>query len=590
MATNIDQLAQDNMQRNNIAAAALEKTFADMQGAYGRAGQAMQGYGEDKSLVVKTEALATAEAQAQTRQAAAVIGTDPNSASYQMSKLVAESQALYEKKQQIGQQLLDEANPDGKNIFQIAWGRAFLQNRVREYNTVSTMEQAATTRLRELNAITQDTARTNNMIAQTVTVESANALARATASEAAQKMAGLEIESLKTGAQGIVQVAQLRNSNLDIALKQRDQQLQEQQIGIARQNAALSAASLKLSMLERQDRMDDKEQDRLGKQQQLAAINAGRALSNLPPIGSYIELQNTARMNPEMEKQFSQQYMQGITAATTGRATVADTPWDAAKFKAGTGAKYNDGRSKVFEYLDRVIGQVQNDPKIPAADRTKEKVMSAAVNNTAIAGARSQLSDVLSGGSDNIYRPAPTATFLADPEFSKTYISQKILGTMNSAGMDSLPVPQIAATLMADVRAGKVSAEQANSELGFLATKAMGYNNALYRYQDTAGLPNMSSMNVRLEDTSSLQNFTNRIAGPGAPLASNPVMTSLNTVFGGTGKTTVNLADPVSRSDYINRQMSLVIPPVLRQQAATQQSTRTGAGRVSSGRVTQSPE
>lgn len=591
----VDQLATGNMQRNDIAAQALERTYADIGTAYKGAQAAMSGYGADSSLVVKTKALAEAEAQQKSQVFAATIGADPTVATYAMNKLILESQQLYEQKQAAGRKLAAAANPEGKNVFEFIADRITLPNRVREFATLDALEKNATQRLADINTLTQSTARTNNAVAQSVTTESALAMSRMATSEAAQKMAGLEIDALKTNSTGIIQVTQLRNDNLSIALKQRDQQIQEVQVVTARQNAAIQTESLRLAMQDRTERMGDKEEARRGQENMLAAINTGRKLSNLPEIRSLVELQTMAKMNPEYERQFTQQYSQGLVAAQTGRATVAETPFDALRYVKGSGAKFDDGRARVVEFLDKTLGQVQNDPKIPAADKQKEKVISSAVNSLALNQAAAMQQDITSGGKDNIYQPPPTATFLKDPGFASTYLATQILTPMHKGGMEALPIREATSALMQDMIAGKISPQQVDSELGYLGTKIMGYNNELYRYKDTAGIPNMAAVGVRLDDASPSQSFVNRIAGPGTPGYSNPVLRAVYGAAGGSGERIVNLADPVSRSDYINRQQAAYIPPVLRQQAVVQQQSKTGAsgsvspysGRTASGKIGQ---
>lgn len=573
--TNIDTLAAGNVQRNDVAAQALEQTYGAMAQANRNAQAAMGGYGEDSSLVVKTKALGELEARSKAQEFAAKIGTDPSAASFALNKLVDQSSALFEREQRIGETVARQASTEGKSFFGALIDRALLPQMVREFNTVSAMRQSTDNRIATLNQLTQTTAVTQNAIANTVTTESALAMGRMAQAEAATKVAGLEIDGLKQNATGIIQVAQLRNSALDIGLKRRDQEIQEFSVATARQDAALKSESLQLSMLERTERMGDKAEDRQNKEQMLSVINAGRKLSNLPVVGSINELSTMAKMNPDMEKQFSQQYAQGLVAAQTGRATIAETPWDAVKYIKGSGAQIDDGRAKVIGFLDKVISGVSADPKIPVADRTKEKVISAAVNAAAIGQAKAYQTDVTSGGSDNIYRAPPTETFLRDPEFAKTYMAQKILAPMKAGGMEALPVKEAVSVLMQHMVEGKIPPAVVDSELGFLAEKSMAYNNELYRYKDTAGLPNMTTMGVRLEDSSSLTNAVNFVAGPGTPMNTNPVTRSIYYVLGGTDEKIVNLASPVERSDFINRRMSQLIPPVLRQQSMVQ--TKTGA-------------
>ena len=576
MATsNIDSMASGNIQRNDVAALALEQTYGAMDAAYGAVKQSMAGTAEDMKVVKTVEAMAAADAATKAKEFAGKIGTDPSAASYALSRLVDESNALYQKQQEIGTKLAESANPDNfaKNPLGFLWDRAMLPNRVREFNTVTQMANSATNRIATLHNLTQAGAQTMRAISQPITAENALAYGRLAAAEINTKVQVLELDRLKTNAEGVMKISGLKNNNMDIALRARDQQIQEVQVDIARQSAEFQALSLTLGLEERQANRDMKQEEIENRNVSLAAINLGRKSSNLPEFSTWAEMKTYATTSKEAEQAVNQQYVTGFTAAKTGRAVVGATPWEATKYKLSTGATFTDGRAKLFQFMEAKLQTVQQDPKVIAATKGKEAAFAPVYNETIKSSAAEMLANIV-GGEKNIYAPPPTMAFLEDPTFKGTYTAQKLLAPMQKGGMEALPLKEVTELLLEDMSAGKISPAQVDNELGFLAEKIKGYNNELYRYQDTAGLPNMTTVKIPLPNTSSLTNAVNFVAGKGTAFGMTPMGGSLEYLLGGQETTVVDISNPVARAEYINRRQAQLIPPVLRQQAAKQ--TKTG--------------
>ena len=574
--SNIDALAAQNIERNDVAATALSNLYNQAQNTFQAATRNLAGVADDSSLVRSTAELAQADAIRKTQEAATTLGTNPNAASYALERLVAQSSELHEKQLAAAREVEDVHS----NVFTSYLESAIFGNpKAKRLAAITTQKDAVNSQIKTLHDLTQEAAQTNLLIAGTKTTDTALASGRIAAAEVNQKIATLELDAIKTNVQGITQINALKNDNLNIALRARDQQIQEAQVEASRTAAALQAESLTLAMQERQDRADLKQEEIQTREHMLTVVNLGRQVNGgLPPFKSYQEMSTAAKMDKTLEQQISSQYVAGLTASQTGAATLANDPYSAIKYVKQTGAQLDAGRSKVINFLDRVAQTVGKDTNIK-----KEADLSSKINTKAKTDAENFHSNITSG-EGNIYAPPPVTSLLSDQEFSNTYIAQQILSPLQKGGVEELSPKMIISSLLTGVKEGKIRMDDADRELGFMAEKIVGYNNAMYRYKDTAGLPNMNSVNVPLDATGSFANAINTIAGPGTPGYSMPVSRAMYGLFGGDSESVVNLRDPVARSEYLNKQMALLIPPVLRQQAAMQQ-TQNQSGRTASGKV-----
>lgn len=576
MATSIDNLAQESIARNDVAAQALSKIQDSISNVTAQAVNTLEGSKDDARLVAETGRLAEAKAASQTYDFAARVGTNPDAASYALEQLVAKSNELAERQRDVSARIENAATPANffKDPLSFIADFALLDfNQVRQ-KAVTDQLNSVNQQVRTLNEFTQQHRLTMNAIAQSNTIENAKAAGRLAELQIVRDIAGLELDALRMNSQGILQINQLKNSKLDIALKARDQQLQEANIAVARGNQALQAQSLALALEDRRDRMQLRKEEIASRDNTLIAVNIGRRSTGLPEFRSFDELQTFAKMDPKQAEFIAQQYSIGLTASQQGVATIAKDPYTALKYVTATGAQISDPRSKVLKFIDGIRGQISTDPKL-AGTIKKESDLAGHINGRAASTATSMLNNVTAGGANNIYAPPPIDTYIQDKEFSRTYIAQQILAPLTKGGVQEVPVKTMMNLLLDSVRTGKITAQQADSELGFFAQKTMGYNNELYRYNATAGLPNMKSMNVVLDDQGPVQALVNKVAAPGTVGSLLPGGLGVYRAFGGSDETVVDIANPTKRAAYINKQLAKVIPPVLREQAAV--TSKTGA-------------
>ena len=563
--SNIDALAAQNIERNNVAATALSNLYNQAQSTFQAATRNLAGVADDSSLVRSTAELAQADAIRKTQEAATTFGTNPNAASYAMERLIAQSSQLLDRQLATAKEVEDIHS----NVFtSFLETRLFKDQTSKKLAAITAQKNAVDNQMKNLHDLTQEAAQTNMLIAGAKTTETAMSSGRIAAAEVNQKVANFELDAIKTNVQGITQINALKNDNMDIALRARDQQIQEDQATLARQNAAIQSQSLILAMQERQDRVDLKQEERDAQAHRLAMVNRGREINgNLAPFKSFQEMATAAQMDKKLEEQIASQYIAGLTAGWTKTATLASDPYSAIKYVKQTGAQLDAGRSKVINFLDRVSQVVGKDPNIK-----KEADLSSKINTKAKTDAENFHSNITSG-EGNIYAPPPVSAFLEDTEFKNTYTAQKILAPLQTAGVQDLSPKLIVDSLIDGVRKGAIPMEVADSELNFMAEKIVGYNNSMYRYKDTAGIPDMKDVNVALNSTGSIANLVNAATRtPGMQSSASAAL--VGSLLGGDSEEVINLRDPVKRSAYLNRRLALNIPPVLRQQAAAQQVTR----------------
>lgn len=572
MATAIDQMAAQNIQRNDASAAALESFQAATQRGYEEAIDIRKSQANSAEIVKTTELMATAKAQETAAKTAVSLGTDPNAASYVLDKVAKQFEEASQNQAKFQGRLQNVADPANFLKDPMTYLRDAVFYDLNELGAKASTAAVNATRDRyiALNNMTQESAVTQNAIKQSITADTARMAGQMAKQEIDLQTVQLSLESIRSASDSVVKVSQLRNNSMDVALKARDQQLQEQQIAVARQNSALQAASLGLAMEERRERLNLKQEEVKSQEQMLAAVNAGRAVNgDLPPFRSFQEMSNAVKMNPKLKESISLQYQAGMTAAQTGVATLGNSPYEALKYVSSTGAKITDGRAKVVNFLDAIRNNVANDPKLSQSIK-KESDLSKAIDGQAKAAA-SSMSKNITAGSSNIYSPPPVNVFLQDPGFADSYIAKQIFTPAAKLGTEQINFKATVNALMQGVREKKITMETANSELGFLAEKIAGYNNALYRYDATAGLPAMKTVNVPLDNTSSFTNLINSAATPKV----NPVLdafsgvmvNSAQSLLGGSSETIIDLRDPAKRSAYLNSRLAQTIPPVLREQA-----------------------
>lgn len=573
--SNIDSMAAANIDRNDATATALQSFQAQIQQQYGDANNLGQERAKLTETVRTTEFMAAAGAQAASAKAAADLGTDPNAANYALTRIAEQFNKNSDRAQMFADRVANASDISNITKDPLTYIRDLVFLEMNQAGQRSA--EAAATRSKDqfigLNNMTQEVAQTQNAIKQSITTETAKMAGQLASQEIQFDLTKLNIQSLATASDSVAKIAALQNNSMDIALRARDQQLQEQSVQVARQNSALQTRSLNLALEERQERLNLKQEEAQSRETMLAAVNTGRAINgNLPAFKSFNEMQTMAKSNPKLQETISKQYQAGLVAQQTGVASIADSPYEALKYVNGSGAKITDGRSKVINYVDTIRAQLMGNPQTMAGIK-KESDLAKALDSAAATQASTMARNVTSG-TGNIYAPPPVSALLNDPEFSKTYMAESILAPGAKLGTETINFNTAVGMLVQAAREGIIPMKQVDSELGFMAAKIMGYNNSLYRYKATAGLPDMTTLNVALDDTSNFGNMINSAVAD-SQAAGNPIGASiLGGLLGGSTETIIDLSDPNKRAAYLNKQMVKNIPPVLREQAVINNATK----------------
>lgn len=561
-----DTMAAQAMDNNDATANALLAFQKESQNIYQSAQSVLENQGANAQLVKTTELMATAQAQSNSLEAARSLGTDPNSANFILDEVAKQFKTNSDRAQKFADKVAFVSDPS--NILKDPL--SYLGNAILYDVNVAAQASAerAAARSKEqyigLNNMTQEFAQTQSAIKQSVTAETALAAGQMAKADLDFNVMKLQLDAVRSNSDTVVKVAQLQNNKLDFALKARDQQLQEINIANAKTNADLQRESLRLSLEERSDRIAAKKETLEDQENYLRLVNAGRQLSGLTPFPSHKEMVLQASMNPKIKEAIFHQYQQGMIAGQTGVATVADNPYDALKYVRMTGAKITDGRAGVINMISDTEAEIRKNPKVDLS-KMKEPEYAKLVTEGVKTRATSMLSNISTGGK-NIYSAPAISVFTEDATMQGTHLVENILRPADQLGTEQLNFKSIAAKMVQDMKEGKINYEQAQSELVFLGEKIKGYNNATYRYNETAGLPVMSQVNVALDDSSSFTNFVNRTA----PYVENSSSTGglLTGLFGGETETIIDLSNPTKVGAYLNKQMAKTIPAVIREQAA----------------------
>ena len=143
---------------------------------------------------------------------------------------------------------------------------------------------------------------------------------------------------------------------------------------------------------------------------------------------------------------------------------------------------------------------------------------------------------------------------LENPSIAASHLGKNILTPLGAAGSTEIPWKQAMTLLINDVRTNKISIEQADSEIKFLATYVAAFNDDRFRYKQSVGLPNMKDgFKVPLE-VPATQGFFRMLA----EVPTNTVR-HLGTLVGGDGPKPltdtklINLLDDTVRSEIWTR-------------------------------------
>lgn len=529
-----EQGGQDTV-RLNAAAQALEDLFSKQLDFIGAQKELIQGSVKDEQLVQTTQDLAEAKAQQAAYDFAKAAGAVPGVANEALYKLMEQSNQLAEKQRTVASSLENAADPTqlfknpGKYLSDYLLA-PFNKDRL---DAINAQVDSTRKQISNINASTQQYRQTQDSIAQTKTVASAQASARLIEQKAKVDLAKLDVDSIRANVDGIMAVTNMRNSVWDRTAQIFKFKQQGAMLELQRQDARARSEELQL-------RLKDRKTADEAKQSYLDYVNAGAVYAGTAQFESYEQLTLMAANNPAYKDVLASNFQAGYAVLSGGIPTISQTPLGLLDFKAVGGAELPDGPAALADKIGRVWGDIPQERTLINGRPSKE-----ATNSAIVAEAKKHLKNSVRGD-DNFYRPPEIEALLEDKEFAKTHFASKILE--NFKGQDiKVAYTKAISMLLEDLKRGVIPLEVADSELGFLADKIKGYNEEHFRYQATAGLPGMTEVNIPVEV-------------PVAPGIGWAIGSALVPTAGLPSQVQpVDIADPTKRASVLNRVLATTV-------------------------------
>lgn len=549
---------QASIARNDAAATALKNLFTQQISAINGVRDIEKGTLDDVGLIKTTEELAAASAQKATFDFATRAGAVPGLANEVLAGLIQQSNTLGEKQREVAARIENANDPRTMLDRPVRWLADYLLLPFNERKLKAVDAQVKSTRdqISAVNNSVQNYKATQDAIAQSKTAATAQAAARVAQAGIESKVAALEIDALRTNAEGIKTVNSLRNNTFDILRSVRSAETQDAQIDAQREASKLHSQSLELALGEKQTRQ--KAENSI-----LARINAGSEYTGTLKFKSYDEFTNYLKFNPAYAPTAAINYQAGFAIETGGVPTIASTPVDALEFNAIAHPNLSAGQTLLMGKLNDELSDIRrSNTRSQAITGPNGKPSKERTNLELGKSAETYAKDVTKG-ENNFYAPMPVAQLVKDPEFAKTYLGSKIMEPLGDVDVKTGYTTSVNLLLDA-VKRGEISRDQADSELGFMAAKLMGYNNELYRYKATAGVPSMTTLKIPV-DVPQLPQLLGRGATPGMAIAGSLLEAVATAGYSlmPTERTPVDLANPVARSTLLNRiQASALKAPV----------------------------
>lgn len=557
----INQMAADAQDNVDAAGRALAGFNAQINNSYAAIEESAKQAGQAKELAVTTAGLARMQAEKATLARANALGTNPGAASFVLDQVAAE----YQKNSETAQKYADKVAyaMDPGNLFDnpLKYLKEAILFDFSKEGQASAERAASRSKERYLglNNMTQEDARTQLAIAQTTTEASVAAEAKVAAHAYNSQALQAGLDKLRSNADNVVRALNLQNAPLEIERARQASENDQARLAIARQQADKQNTLMALQ-LAREARAEKKmaDADRI-EQDTVDIVNSGAMLFGIPMKFNSVKELELARKSPEFAAKIDSLYHVGLQARysrqnpdQTPIVSISSSPFRSLGFIQGMGAQVSPGQQPVVDMLKQVNADFSRRP-----DVGKMKPAEYAANyDTFVADTASSMYKNIGRGDKNIYAPPPMETFLSNPAFvegAPTIAAQFKL--QNELGKKNIDFNDVSTNLMRSVRSGKMTLDQADSELKFLAAKTIGINNSLRRYNETAGLPNMKNVNVTVEVA---HPFYDSMPGGAALNSILPARTQ-----------PVDLADDNKRRAYLNKLYSNNIPGVLKQQART---------------------
>lgn len=508
--------------------------------------------GESAALVARTQGLAEVQTQQRNLEAATALGTNPNDASYMLSQLAGDMRARYQERDQA---ILATQKAANTNLFVDGIGnwltaQASLEGLVREQDTAEARYQNAKNMYADVNNLTQESAVTNNAIAQTKSVASVEAAASAIATSAQIEANAAKIQGLQLNARGIEEAQNMKQKVFDNNMRLQGLAMEKARFGLAQEEAA--------------ERRKAKAQNQKDVTTYLGAVNLSRQSMGLP---LYDEQQMRLKAGTQAGKlELDDWFEKGLITAQTGKQVVGATPFQAMQVASDNPtAKIAPGAQSLLKSIGAFAGTQMQAAKQAGTLKTAKEVP-AFTDKIVAEEAQRQLKNV--GTKNNWYSPPPLQT-LVDPELANLNVVRKLIAPAMAAGATDFQPEIYLPQALELVRKQELTLAEAVQGIAAMGRKAVAYNNGYRNYQGM-GLPMQENLPMRMETTGMFKGVVNEVV---TATQRSPLSIPLS-MLGGTTNSIVDITDEAALNKYANQYLAGKIRLDLQQAASRIRKTQ----------------
>ena len=495
MATTPAQTSQSNaaalgnqvIERNDAAAQALARINEQQQQVFQSAQNVLTRSSTNAETVTLVDQLAQAKAQSATLDFANKIGAAPGAANDALTKLVQQSAELFDKQRAVAARLENAGNPRTMFDKPLTWLSDYIliPHNKQRLEAVNAQLDSTNKQIKWINDTTQDYGRTQNAIAQTKTAGTAAAAAQLAADKFTVEAAETRNKALATNADSLLKTTQLSNTPFDVSMRITDQLNQEAAAEDARVRSKLAGEELEI-------RVKDRATAAEGKKSYLDTYNLGAGQLGMTQFKTFEEYELAFSQGIVSKEGAAIAFQNGFAQNSGAPGGIASTPVAALTWYAKDRPALDPGRTQLITKLAGTYNDLSN-----SQDKNIRELMrpngreSVEGTNKAIANQAKTYLNNITVGDNNIYKAPPLATVLENPSIAASHLGKNILTPLGASGSVDIPWKQAMTVLINDVRTNKISVEQADSEIKFLATYVAAFNDDMYRYKQSVGLPNM---------------------------------------------------------------------------------------------------
>ena len=485
--SNAAALGNQVIERNDAAAQALARINEQQQQVFKSAQDVLTRSSTNAETVTLVDQLAQAKAQSATLDFANKIGAAPGAANDALTKLVQQSAELFDKQRAVAARLENAGNPRTMFDKPLTWLSDYIliPHNKQRLEAVNAQLDSTNKQIKWINDTTQDYGRTQNAIAQTKTAGTAAAAAQLAADKFTVEAAETRNKALATNAESLLKTTQLSNTPFEVNMRITDQLNQEAAAEDARARSKLAGEELAI-------RVKDRATAAEGKKSYLDTYNLGAGQLGMTQFKTFEEYELAFSQGIVSKEGAAIAFQNGFAQNSGAPGGIASTPVAALTWYAKDRPALDPGRTQLITKLAGTYNDLSNsqDKNIRDLMRPNGRESVEGTNKAIATQAKAYLNNI-TVGENNIYKAPPLATVLENPSIAASHLGKNILTPLGASGSVDIPWKQAMTVLINDVRTNKISIEQADSEIKFLATYVAAFNDDMYRYKQSVGLPNM---------------------------------------------------------------------------------------------------